>query len=224
MTARRRDSHRLYVKHPESVGLFQPGQPHRDWGRMGLISWTSTGRQRGPEPNKGAMGGQCGRKGQDSDSAVHLPPSRAIASMVGLWPDQVQNLGQLLFFPWFKLKQGFVQVNSPASQLMDHVLLPWAKLEHLEPPEAQLEGEGTTIWEDHLGREDSWAGAPLRAVVPFLSLERHRKIMHVCEPLSLSCSSTTSRAPEPSKSRGRVHSGAKACASYASARASITSE
>nr|KAF6447554.1 hypothetical protein HJG63_011983 [Rousettus aegyptiacus] len=65
--------------------------------------------------------------------------TRAIASMVGLWPDQVQNLGQLLFFPWFKLKQGFVQVNSPASQLMDHVLLPWVKLEHLEPPEAQLE-------------------------------------------------------------------------------------
>ncbi|XP_036080011.1 ral guanine nucleotide dissociation stimulator-like [Rousettus aegyptiacus] len=64
---------------------------------------------------------------------------KAIASMVGIWPEQVQNLGQLLFFPWFKLKQGFVQVNSPASQLMDHVLLPWVKLEHLEPPEAQLE-------------------------------------------------------------------------------------
>lgn len=101
--------------------------------------------------------------------------------MVGIWPDQVQNLGQLLFFLWFKLKQGFVQVNSPASQLMDHVLLPWIKLEHLELPEAQLEGEGTAIWEDDLGREDSWAGAPSQAVVSFLSLERHGKVMHVCE-------------------------------------------
>ncbi|XP_039708479.1 ral guanine nucleotide dissociation stimulator-like isoform X2 [Pteropus medius] len=64
---------------------------------------------------------------------------KAIASMVGIWPDQVQNWGQLLFFLWIKLKQGFVQVNSPASQLMDHVLLPWIKLEHLELPEAQLE-------------------------------------------------------------------------------------
>ncbi|XP_023382822.1 ral guanine nucleotide dissociation stimulator-like isoform X1 [Pteropus vampyrus] len=106
---------------------------------------------------------------------------KAIASMVGIWPDQVQNLGQLLFFLWFKLKQGFVQVNSPASQLMDHVLLPWIKLEHLELPEAQLEGEGTAIWEDDLGREDSWAGAPSQAVVSFLSLERHGKVMHVCE-------------------------------------------
>ncbi|XP_024906637.1 ral guanine nucleotide dissociation stimulator-like isoform X2 [Pteropus alecto] len=106
---------------------------------------------------------------------------KAIASMVGIWPDQVQNLGQLLFFLWFKLKQGFVQVNSPASQLMDHVLLPWIKLEHLELPEAQLEGEGTATWEDDLGREDSWAGAPSQAVVSFLSLERHGKVMHVCE-------------------------------------------
>lgn len=225
MSVGRRDSHRLYVKHAESVGLFQPGQPHRDWGWMGLISWTSMGRQRGPEPNKGAMGGQYGRKNQDSDSAVHLPPSRAIASMVGIWPDQVQNLGQLLFCPWFKLKQGFVRVNSLASQLVDHVCPPsLGQAGASGACRGTAEGEGTAIWEDDLGREDSWAGAPLQAVVSFLSLERHRKIIHVCEPISLSCSSTTSRAPEPSKARGRAHSGAKACASYASAGASITSE
>lgn len=106
--------------------------------------------------------------------------------MVGIWPHQGQNLGQLLFLLWFKLMRGFVQVHSPASQLVDHVLPRWVKLAHLEPPEAQLEGEGIAIFEDDLGREEgSWAGAPLQAVASFCLWKGTGKSC-MCVNLSLS--------------------------------------
>lgn len=102
------------------------------------------------------MGGPCQRKDQDSDSAALLPP-RAVASVMGTWPDQIQYFGQSLVLPWFTLKQAFVQGNLPASHPMGRVLSLWVELEHLEPTVAELEGEGTAVWED--GRA-GWAQGP----------------------------------------------------------------
>lgn len=84
----------------------------------------------------------------------HLP-SRAIASTVGTWPDQVQVCGQPLRLPGSQLKRALVRVSVPASNLVDNVHLLWVELAHLEPTEAMLEGEGTVVWEDDLGRGGS---------------------------------------------------------------------
>ncbi|KAK1339713.1 hypothetical protein QTO34_018268 [Cnephaeus nilssonii] len=62
--------------------------------------------------------------------------TRAIASTVGTWPDQVQGFGRALRFPWFQLKQASVQANFPAPHHADHDHLLWMELEHLEPTQA----------------------------------------------------------------------------------------
>nr|KAF6429743.1 hypothetical protein HJG59_009061 [Molossus molossus] len=64
---------------------------------------------------------------------------KAIASMVGIWPDQVQGFGQPRRFPGCKVKQAFVQINFPASYQVGYTHLLWVELEHLEPTEAELE-------------------------------------------------------------------------------------
>lgn len=99
------------------------------------------GLHRGSDLNKCAMGGQSGRKDQDSDSAAHLPLPRAFAAMVGTWLDHVQGLGQPLPFAGFEGEQALVPVNSPASHLVGHAQSLWLALQHLEPTEATQQGE-----------------------------------------------------------------------------------
>lgn len=82
----------------------------------------------------------------------HRLPSRAIASTVGTWPDQVQVCGRPLRLPGSQLKRALVRVHVPASNPADLVHLLWVELDHLEPTEAVLEGEGTAVWEGELGR------------------------------------------------------------------------
>lgn len=103
------------------------------------------GRHRGLVPNKGALGGLCVSKDQDSDSAAYPPLPRAIASTVGTWPDQVQGSGRALRFPWFQLKQASVQANFPAPHHAGHAHLLWMELEHVVPTKAMLEGEGNAF-------------------------------------------------------------------------------
>lgn len=117
---------------------------------------------------------------------------------MGTWPDRVQYCGQPVLLPWSKLKRALVQVDSPASYLVGHVHLLWVELEHVEPTEAELEGEGTAGCEDCLGRGGSQAGVPLQAVASCLSLERHGEGRRVREPVTLSGPATTSRGPEHS--------------------------
>ncbi|XP_036118322.1 ral guanine nucleotide dissociation stimulator-like [Molossus molossus] len=64
---------------------------------------------------------------------------RAVASVTGAWPGQIQYVGQPLLLPWFTLKQALVQGHLPASHPLGHVLSLWVELEHLEPTEAELE-------------------------------------------------------------------------------------
>nr|KAF6430180.1 hypothetical protein HJG59_015532 [Molossus molossus] len=64
---------------------------------------------------------------------------KAVASVMGAWPDQIQYVGQPLLLPWFTLKQALVQGHLPASHPLGHVLSLWVELEHLEPTEAELE-------------------------------------------------------------------------------------
>lgn len=71
-----------------------------------------------------------------------LPLPRAIASMMGTWPDQVQDFGRALHFPWFQLKQASVQIHLFASHHVACAHLVWIELENLEPTEAMPEGEG----------------------------------------------------------------------------------
>ncbi|XP_059515146.1 ral guanine nucleotide dissociation stimulator-like [Myotis daubentonii] len=85
------------------------------------------------------MGGQSGRKDQESDSAAHLPLPRATASVMGTRLDQVQYLGQPLLSPWFLLKQALVLHSRPAPHPVGFVRSLWVELAHLEPTEAQGE-------------------------------------------------------------------------------------
>ncbi|XP_036137277.1 ral guanine nucleotide dissociation stimulator-like [Molossus molossus] len=64
---------------------------------------------------------------------------KAVASVMGAWPDQIQYFGRPLLLPWFTLKQALVQGHLPASHPLGHVLSLWVELEHLEPTEAELE-------------------------------------------------------------------------------------
>nr|KAF6429769.1 hypothetical protein HJG59_009073 [Molossus molossus] len=64
---------------------------------------------------------------------------KAVASVMGAWPDQIQYVGQPLLLPWFTLKQALVQGHLPASHPLGHVPSLWVELEHLEPTEAELE-------------------------------------------------------------------------------------
>lgn len=93
--------------------------------------------------------------------------------MVGTWLNQVQDFWEPLHFPYFKLKLAYVCVNLPGLDLESHADLLWVQLGHLEPTEAELEGERTAVWEDYL----CWgagAAVPLKAVESF-SLERHKE-------------------------------------------------
>lgn len=108
------------------------------------------GRHRGLVPNKGAVGGQCGRKDQDPDSAAHLPSPRAIAFMLWGWPDEVKGLGQTLHFPCLEPKKAYVQVDFPDSCHVGHAHLVWIKLEHLEPTEA-TQMWGAIVWQEDWG-------------------------------------------------------------------------
>lgn len=71
------------------------------------------------------MGGQYGRKGQDADSTAQLPLPSAMYSMLGTWPDQVQDSGQSLHFPCWKLQLAYVQVCLPGSDLVLNTHLLW---------------------------------------------------------------------------------------------------
>lgn len=111
------------------------------------------------------MEGQSGRKDEDSDFTAHLPLLRATASVMGSWPDRVCYLGQPLLAPWFTLKQALVLHCLPAPHSVGLVRSLWVELEHLEPTEAQWEGEGSAVWEDDWlsgtgGRGVSWARLP----------------------------------------------------------------
>ncbi|XP_036204102.1 uncharacterized protein LOC118675430 [Myotis myotis] len=66
--------------------------------------------------------------------------TRAIASIMGTWPDQVQGFGRALHFPWFELKQASVKVHFPTSRHVARAHLVWIKLEHLEPTKTSAEG------------------------------------------------------------------------------------
>lgn len=107
------------------------------------------GLHRGSVLNKGVMGGQSGRKDQDSDFIPHLPLPRATASVMGTWPDLIQHFGQSLLFPGFIVKQALVQHSLPVKHPVGLVRSLWVELEQLEPTEAQWEGEGTEVWEEN---------------------------------------------------------------------------
>lgn len=170
------------------------------------------------------MGGQSGRKDQDSDSAAHLPLFRATASMMGTWPDRLQYLGQPLISPWFLLKEALVLHSRPAPHPVGLVRSLWVELAHLEPTEAQWEGEGTAVGEDDWGsgvgvRGVSGARIPFKAAISFLSMEMHGEMGHVRKPVSLTCSRTTSSAQAHSRARGRACSWARAWSSCGGAGA-----
>uniref|UniRef100_G1NZD6 Ras-GEF domain-containing protein n=1 Tax=Myotis lucifugus TaxID=59463 RepID=G1NZD6_MYOLU len=106
--------------------------------------------------------------------------AKATASVMGTWPDRVQYLGQPLIAPWFTLKEALVLHSRPAPHPVGLVRSLWVELAHLEPTEAQWEGEGTAVGEDDWGsgagvQGVSGARIPLKAVTSFLSVEMHRK-------------------------------------------------
>lgn len=82
-----------------------------------------------------------------------------------------------------------MQFSCPASHLLGRIPLLWVELEHLEPTEAELEGEGPAVWEDVLGR-CSQPGIPFQPVAPFLSWQR-QQTSGICANLPLSL------APQP---------------------------
>lgn len=184
MPVGRRGSHRLCVTPAGSPGLRLPGQHPGVGGGVGLSSGRAgAGLEARSQTGKGATGGQCGRRDQDPDCRPTASPPRAVASTVGTWPDQVQVCGRPLRLPGSQLKRALVRVSVPASNLGDHVHLLWVELDHLEPTEAELEGEGTEVWEGDLGRGGSRARAPSQAVAPFLALGRQPTsgpCVHLC--------------------------------------------
>nr|KAF6429781.1 hypothetical protein HJG59_009078 [Molossus molossus] len=62
---------------------------------------------------------------------------KAIASVMGAWPDQVQGIGPPLRFPGCEVQQALVQVSVLASHQVGSAHVLCVKLEHLEPPEAK---------------------------------------------------------------------------------------
>uniref|UniRef100_G1Q1Q1 Ras-GEF domain-containing protein n=1 Tax=Myotis lucifugus TaxID=59463 RepID=G1Q1Q1_MYOLU len=71
--------------------------------------------------------------------------AKATACVMGTWPDRVQYLGQHLFSSWFIVRQALVLHSRPAPHLVGLVRSLWVELAHLEPTEAQWEGEGTAV-------------------------------------------------------------------------------
>lgn len=139
----RRVSHRLCVEPAGSHTCYNQDGHTGAGGGTGLSpGWARGGLHRASDLSKCAMGGQSGRKDQDSDSAAHLPLPRAFAAMVGTWLDQVQGLGQPLPFARFEVEQALVPLNSSASHLVHHAQNLCLQLQHLEPTEATPQGEG----------------------------------------------------------------------------------
>nr|KAF6429761.1 hypothetical protein HJG59_009070 [Molossus molossus] len=62
---------------------------------------------------------------------------KAIASVMGAWPDQVQGISPPLRFPGCEVQQALVHVSVLASHQVGYAHVFCVKLEHLEPPEAK---------------------------------------------------------------------------------------
>lgn len=104
-----RSSHKCCVKTDGYQACYCQERHAGFGGGVGLSpGWAGASIEAQSQTRKGATAGQCGRKDKDSDSAAHLPPSRAIASMVGIWLKQVWVCSQPLHFPWSKLKQALL--------------------------------------------------------------------------------------------------------------------
>lgn len=67
---------------------------------------------------------------------------------MGTWPDRLQYSDQPLLAPWFLLKEALVLHSRPAPCMVGLVRSLWVELAHLEPTEAQWEGEGTAVLDD----------------------------------------------------------------------------
>nr|KAF6429758.1 hypothetical protein HJG59_009070 [Molossus molossus] len=67
---------------------------------------------------------------------------KAIASVMGAWPDQVQGISPPLRFPGCEVQQALVHVSVLASHQVGYAHVFCVKLEHLEPPEAKPAGPG----------------------------------------------------------------------------------
>ena len=93
------------------------------------------------------MGSAVGKEGQASDSAVHLTPPRAMSSVLGTWLHHyTEHFCQPPEFPCLKMLLGYIELSMPGSDLEQRTHLLLAQLEHLEPPEAEGDGEGDSGW------------------------------------------------------------------------------
>lgn len=97
-----------------------------------------------------ALGGQCLRKGQATDSLAHLPPRSAIYFLLGTWLGQGQDCREPLRFPSWTLQLATLHVSFGGSHVEGHAYLLPGHLEHLKAIEAERKGEGTGVWEDCL--------------------------------------------------------------------------
>ncbi|KAF5927211.1 hypothetical protein HPG69_017686 [Diceros bicornis minor] len=96
---------------------------------------TRSRRYKSPGPHRGALGGQCRRKGQSSDPAVHLSILRTISCILGTWQDQYsEDVFQSPEFPCLKMLLAYLGLSMPGS------------LEHLEATQAETEGEEDLGW------------------------------------------------------------------------------
>lgn len=169
------------------------------------------GQAQGPDPKQGALGGQCGSDGQASGSVAQLLPPSTASSMVGTWLDPMQDFWEPTPFPSFRMRLASLRVIWPGSHLGGPAYLPQVQLQHLGPRRAELEGEGTAVWEDCL-RWGSRAGAPFKTAESLLSC----KVGYVGETFSFSRCSASSRAPAGSRARARASSGARGSSSCSS--------
>ena len=103
-----------------------------------------TQRLRSPQ---GCPGGAVGKAGQASDSSAHLTPPRAVSSMLCTWLHHYpEHFHQPPEFPRLKLLLAYIELSMPGSDLEQQAHLLLAQLEHLEPPEAEGDGEGDSGW------------------------------------------------------------------------------
>nr|KAF6329006.1 hypothetical protein mPipKuh1_008324 [Pipistrellus kuhlii] len=65
--------------------------------------------------------------------------TRAMASVMGTWPDLIQHFGQPLIFPGIIMEQTLVLHSLPVKHLVGLVRSLWVELDELEPTEAQWE-------------------------------------------------------------------------------------
>ncbi|XP_070487720.1 uncharacterized protein [Equus przewalskii] len=110
-----------------------------------------------------------------------------------------------------EMRLASLRVIWPGSHLGGPAYLPQVQLQHLGPRRAELEGEGTAVWEDCL-RWGSRAGVPFKTAESLLSC----KVGYVGETFSFSRCSASSRAPAGSRARARASSGARGSSSCSS--------